>query len=105
MTLIPLFAAGVLLLCLTEDNLISRILTFRPLRALGGISYGFYIIHDLPQLILAKAYPKLHAWHIANLVIIMWFLITWGLAWLSFRYFETPFLRLKDRLGTHTTPG
>jgi peptidoglycan/LPS O-acetylase OafA/YrhL len=104
LTIIPLFATGILLSCLRDNHPISRVLMFRPLQALGEISYGFYIIHDLPQLILARAYPRLRTWHVANLAVIAWFFIAYGLAWLSFRYFETPFLRLKNRFGLHTVP-
>jgi peptidoglycan/LPS O-acetylase OafA/YrhL len=102
LTIIPLLATGILLFCLTPENPISRALQWRPLRALGTISYGFYILHDLPEPIFIQLYPALHARHLALLAAIAWFCIVCGLAWLSFRYLETPFLRLKDRYKRHT---
>jgi peptidoglycan/LPS O-acetylase OafA/YrhL len=97
LTVIPLLATGTLLFCLKPDNPISRALQWRPLRALGTISYGFYILHDLPEPIFIQLYPALHARHLALLAVLAWFCIACGLAWLSFRYLETPFLRLKHR--------
>jgi peptidoglycan/LPS O-acetylase OafA/YrhL len=98
LTLVPLLGTGVLLFCLTPGNPISRALQFQPLRALGTISYGFYIFHDLPQPIFIQLYPALHARHLALLAVIAWFCVVYALAWLSYHYFETPFLRLKDRI-------
>ena len=97
-TIIPLFATGVLLYCIENGNPISRAFRFGPLRALGKVSYGFYILHDLPQHIFIARYPQLHAHHLALITTVVWFLVSLGLARLSFIYFEMPFLRIKDRL-------
>jgi peptidoglycan/LPS O-acetylase OafA/YrhL len=98
LTLVPLLASGVLLFCLTPGNAINQALQWQPLRALGTISYGFYIFHDLPQPIFIQLYPALHARHLALLAVVAWFILVYALASLSYRYFETPFLRLKQRL-------
>jgi peptidoglycan/LPS O-acetylase OafA/YrhL len=104
MTVIPILATGTLLFCLTDNNPISHALCFRPLQALGGISYGFYVVHGLPQAIFIRSYPALHTHHLAILAVLAWFGVSCGIASLSFRYFEMPFLRLKDRLAPHAGP-
>lgn len=73
----------------------------KPLVQLGAISYGFYVLHLLfydcdripvdatrgivpPELIHAGI-----------------FAVVWLLAWLSYRFYEMPFLRLKQRWGSY----
>ena len=102
-TLIALMAVGLLLLAMDEESAVFRGLRFRPIATLGTISYGFYFLHDLPVELLrslpASADEK--RWGAAAI-----FVVTAGLAWLSYRYFESPFLRLKGRLapGHRSTP-
>jgi peptidoglycan/LPS O-acetylase OafA/YrhL len=92
-SLVGLAAMGVLLLALDEESLFSRLLRNRLLQGLGVISYGFYFYHDLPIGLwenLAALYPRL-AWSVPILAL----LLTWAVAYLSYRYLEIPFLRLK----------
>lgn len=56
---------------------------------LGRISYGLYVFHGpVIELMKLTSLPPI-AWRVAA------FAATAGIAWLSYRYFESPFLRLK----------
>jgi peptidoglycan/LPS O-acetylase OafA/YrhL len=99
-SLIALVSAGVLVAAL-RVGWVARALAFKPLVRLGQVSYGFYIFHllfyDCDRISMdAARSPLVH-----NLIHCGIFAWVWGLSWLSFRYFETPFLRLKDRWGAH----
>ena len=67
------------------------------------MSYGFYVFHDLPRLFYAHLAAQLvagmtaHQWQVMTAVI--GFPATLAISYLSFRFFETPFLRLKDKFG------
>jgi peptidoglycan/LPS O-acetylase OafA/YrhL len=101
-TLISLIAAGILLRSLDEDSFLARVLRFRPLSGLGAISYGFYFIHAIPSAPLhhfAGVHPAL-----VSMVPFFAFGITVSIAWLSFHYFESPFLRLKSVLAPQRGP-
>jgi peptidoglycan/LPS O-acetylase OafA/YrhL len=92
-TLIALTAAGIILLSLDDSTWLSAILRWRPLAYLGTVSYGFYVFHLLPVALLtwaANLHPQLGPW-----MPLVGFALSLGVAGLSFRYFETPFLRLK----------
>jgi peptidoglycan/LPS O-acetylase OafA/YrhL len=96
-TLVALAAAGVLLRALDDDTLLARVLRWRPLSGLGVISYGFYFYHPIPAR-LSRRLVQLHP-GLSIVAPVLWFLATAGIAWLSFRYYETPFLRLKKVLA------
>jgi len=100
-TLIDLFAGIVILLSLQPAGILYRILTIKPLRRLGQISYGFYVFHDIPHvaygLLVDRVLPNLSdaaSNYITAAVALAGTLI---LSYLSFRFFESPFLRLKER--------
>ena len=79
-------------------NLENRIFDF-----LGKISYGIYVIHPLLIFICSKWYLSTNIDQFLPLTmqyIIVYLgitLLTIGISWLSYRYFEEPFLRLKSR--------
>lgn len=81
--------------CLREDTVLHPFLTWRPAVQIGVISYGIYLMH----MIAANVVRRLLG-HQSGVDV---FLLTCGLvyvmAWLSFRYFETPVLRLKGRFA------
>lgn len=101
-TLIDLFFGLVILVSLDPNSLLFRSLTFKPLRQLGQISYGFYVFHDIPHLFYAflvrRYFP--HAAGVSRIPMtpIVALVGTLLLSILSFRFFEAPFLRLKERL-------
>ena len=92
-TFMALASAGLILWCLDEESYIARLSQWRPLSELGIISYGFYFYHLLP----CYFWDRLQRFHPAlrYAVPFLAFGFAVGLATLSFRYFESPFLRLK----------
>jgi peptidoglycan/LPS O-acetylase OafA/YrhL len=82
----------------------AALLTSRPLRACGRVSYGMYLLH-WPFVVFSV--PVLERWQataspmvgigIGLGAIAAGIAVTYGLAEVSFRYVETPFLRLKER--------
>jgi peptidoglycan/LPS O-acetylase OafA/YrhL len=72
----------------------------RPLVYLGKISFGLYIFHyTVLAIVAAGIKKKLHAPESLQLTLtyLLTIAISIALASLSYRYFETPFLRLKSR--------
>ena len=104
-TFIDLFAASLVVLSLHPGTLVHALLKHPNLRWIGKISYGAYIFHDLLHTGYAHL-THLLARHI-HLSLAAQQLLTAGialpttlaLAYLSFRFFETPFLNLKERLA------
>ena len=96
-TLVNLLGAALILGSLQPASLVYRAFHVRPLRWVGRISYGAYVFHD----ILHLEYDRLARWILPGQWHGLSFLIALGmmlvLATLSFRFFERPFLRLKDR--------
>lgn len=76
---------------------LNRLLEFKPLAAIGVLSYGLYLWH-----------VPIKEWLIGLMgqgsnraaVVGIEFALTFLVAGLSYRYLERPLLRLKDRLGT-----
>ncbi len=102
-TYVDLISASILLLAIDKASLLFRILRWSPLQWLGRMSYGFYVFHDL----FHSAYAML-AFRIARrshlsqvylpqLTLVLALLCTTLLAFVSYRFFELPFLRLKPR--------
>jgi peptidoglycan/LPS O-acetylase OafA/YrhL len=94
-TLIDIFAAILILVLLQPGGLLFKAFTIRPLRQLGQVSYGFYVFHDIPHLFYLRLSTRLT--HGPFLTMPLAFCCTLLLSFLSFRYFEAPFLRLKER--------
>ncbi len=89
----------ILNLCQPETCLFSlqnKIFSF-----LGRISYGLYLIHKFPLFLLlyfAREYfPNSNIWLLNLYIYFLTFALSVGLAWLSFTYFESYFLNLKNR--------
>jgi len=99
-TLPALFAAAVILLALDPGSGVYRLCMNLPMRWLGQRSYGFYVYH----LLLFSAFRwvaltlclghKAYLWQVTAAVALAG---TTALSWVSFRWFEAPLLRLKDR--------
>jgi peptidoglycan/LPS O-acetylase OafA/YrhL len=98
-TLIAIAAGGALLLAIDPDSPIQRLLHNRALSSLGKISYGLYFFHALPEVQYQYATERLKPHHLAFLVPIGAFAYSWVAASLSFRFLESPFLRLKSKVG------
>jgi peptidoglycan/LPS O-acetylase OafA/YrhL len=85
--------------CVIRDpHWLSPVLDNSVMRRIGVVSYGIYLYHllglHLAGIVLrwsGLAFPY------ADFLITM--LVSWGMAELSYRFYEKPFLRLKDALG------
>jgi peptidoglycan/LPS O-acetylase OafA/YrhL len=103
LSFIDLFAAALILCCLQSSALVAQALSLRPLRWLGRISYGAYVFHDIFHGVLEHTITVLAVHytfftrHGDKLLFLAALALTLILASLSYRYFETPFLRLKSR--------
>ncbi len=79
-------------------NLENRFFDF-----VGKISYGIYVIHPILIFVFSKLYSTLNI-SLSNalqyiLIYSFMTLITIGLAWLSYTFYEKPFLKLKSRFA------
>ena len=79
-------------------NLENRVCDF-----VGKISYGIYVIHPLIIFLLSGLYrgvnPNLPHLFEVSVIYGVVTAVTVFVAWLSYRFFESPFLRLKDRFS------
>jgi peptidoglycan/LPS O-acetylase OafA/YrhL len=101
LSFINIFSAAVIVCCLRPQTFAARLLSLRPLRWLGRISYGAYVFHDLfhglyDHAVVHNHFALVRAHHHASLALVA-FPATLLLSWLSFRFFESPFLNLKQR--------
>jgi peptidoglycan/LPS O-acetylase OafA/YrhL len=96
-TLIDILAACLMVACLLPESLAYRVLRKIRLEKLGRVSYGFYVIHHLPLSYFISIAPLLAKHHLQIPATIAIFFLCYGLALLSFRFIESPFLKLKDR--------
>jgi len=118
LTTISLLSGLVILVALQPGNWLSRTLTLPPLRWIGRLSYGAYVFHDIfHEYVQAVVRHFTHyalkhnvnvgvkmVAHQSALVSGLALPLTFVLAWLSFHFFETPFLNLKNRWTVAHTP-
>jgi peptidoglycan/LPS O-acetylase OafA/YrhL len=105
--MVDVAALGALLLAMQERTWVARALSWTPLRALGRISYGFYVFHDIPHNFYIRAVSLATAWLPFKIngdgeqavVAVLAFICTVTMAALSYKFLERPFLRLKNRWG------
>lgn len=81
-----------------EDNGLAAVLQLRPLALIGTLSYGIYLLNSLsvhavrfPLTRLGLDYPPL--------IFVCALALATALAFLSYRYYESPFLALKARFS------
>ncbi len=105
-TVQALFFASLIALCLRPHRLTAhlyRVFSLRPLRAIGGYSYGMYVFHVAVLVAFASAIRKfpalnhyiLHSPLAGLFVIFLIFWVTFAIAAASFHLYEKHFLRLK----------
>ena len=102
-TVLALFYTLVLLLAVTQTrSVLGRALRFAPLRRLGEIAYGVYLIHQTVLLIVYRYFhatpaAAVDAVYVATTIAAL--VITLALASLSWRFFERPIVRAAHRLA------
>lgn len=85
-------------------KLINTVFSFPLLRFFGKISYGFYIFH-WPLYLLVSPFlytqvSKYASGHTLNFTVsILATLFAVLISWISFRYYEKPFLKLKEKFA------
>lgn len=100
----PQVFAALSLVCIVSQlehpvvNLENRVCDF-----VGKISYGIYVIHPLLIYMLSKLYRSATIQLPRGLsVVLIYFtvtIVTILIAWVSYRFFESPFLRLKNKFA------
>ena len=91
-----LAALGCVLIFLSFSGASPRLFP-KPLVYLGKISYGLYVYHMGALILLQHIAPKLpHDYFVRWLPVLVLTIVT---ASVSYRYLETPFLRLKERFA------
>jgi len=95
-TIVDLLAGSCLVFCLsTGPNWIQQFFSIKAFTYIGRYSYGTYIFHYPIYLVLFEKFGLQASFPIKVLIGLISIFISFGLALLSFRYFETPFLKLK----------
>ena len=95
--------AGALIVCSLVPGFAHRLFGLASLRWIGRISYGAYVFHDICHISYGEfiIYVGRHVPYVAangQMVFVLFSLAcTLLLASLSYRFFESPFLRLKER--------
>jgi peptidoglycan/LPS O-acetylase OafA/YrhL len=84
------------------DHPLRHVLANRPIRYIGTISYGMYLLHVLAlnfaRRVIVPGKPAIVAFGVALPVTVL-------IAGISYRYFEKRFLALKERLTEHSVAG
>ena len=89
-----------------EKNPLARFLCWAPVRRIGVVSYGMYLLH-LFAMHGVDVLTERFDFEIVGQHFVLTLAATWLVAEMSFRFWETPFLRLKNRFErvprpTHT---
>lgn len=97
---IAITAGSLILLSIDEASWLSSFLRLPGLSRLGSLSYGFYLFHDLPKVLLENFLLHHQQSHVLPwMAVPSLFVMVVSLSWLSFHFYEKPFLRLKGRLA------
>ena len=101
------FIAIVILLIILEQNFSKnsffKMSSFKKISKLGSISYGLYCLHFIGILVAINIFDMLsinqNLWQVLFLETIIALSITIFISKLSFRYFEKPFLKYKNKFS------
>lgn len=88
-----LLTAMVVSMCIRPQYVLAPLVENRVLCYMGSITYGIYLLHMISLNIVRRVLPV----HNVALYYVCTLLLSTALATLSYRYFEKPFLKLKDR--------
>ncbi len=101
--LIHLAAALMIGACVyREDHWLAGLLKWRVLAHLGAVSYGMYLMHMLVKNVVGRALSLLHVTPSPYLIFVLTVIGTVVVATLSFRHFESIFLRKKSQFSAQT---
>ncbi|MEI8376493.1 MAG: acyltransferase [Planctomycetota bacterium] len=89
---------ALLILNFAANDRIGWSLEFEPFHYLGKISYGLYMFHPIAISVALRLLSRL-GWTHDIAIYPACTLATIGLAAVSYRFFESPFLRMKDRFA------
>lgn len=99
--LIHLAAAAFVASCVCrEDHMLAPVLRWRVLAYIGSISYGMYLLHMLVKNVVSRLLGAMQLGSSSFLVFGLTLIGAVVVAGLSFRYFESYFLRRKQRFST-----
>lgn len=88
---------------LREDHALRPLLALRPLARIGVISYGMYLLHVFALHAATVAAGRV-GWTDPLVVFSVCLLLTLAAAEVSYRFYETPFLRLKALFAARRRP-
>jgi peptidoglycan/LPS O-acetylase OafA/YrhL len=103
LTFANLFTAGVILCAVQPSSFVYKLLSLRPLRLIGRISYGAYVFHDIFHVFYQRAtheigtYCKFVADRADLFTLSLALTSTLLISWLSFHFYESRFINLKER--------
>jgi peptidoglycan/LPS O-acetylase OafA/YrhL len=102
-----LFIAIVIILIILEQsfakNSFFKMSQFKTISKLGIITYGLYCLHFIGILVTLTITRKLaintHLWQVLIIDTTLSFALSILIGKLSYKYFETPFLKLKEKVS------
>jgi len=112
-SLLAVFFAALLVRTLSPGGVLSQVLGHPVLRRIGLVSYGMYIVHPLCLMVAGTALSRvgidldiLTPWPLVNstVALVVFSACAYGIAELSFRFFERPMLALKERFRPDPMP-
>ncbi len=86
---------------LQEKHTLASFFQWRPLLRLGIVSYGVYLFHMLVVAVASAVLRRIGLADSSSLILFFIVLVgTYLIAEISFRFYETPFIRLKKRFAS-----
>ena len=93
------FTALIASTVLSPNGYLNNALNIKPIAHIGAISYGIYLFHIHAIVVAEKVLEKLGVFNEIATFLSSYTLVI-GLAYLSYRFFESYFLRYKERFST-----
>ena len=97
---------GYVILNAGSQSIPNRILRYGPLVGLGTVSYTLYLVHVSLYFLVSEVFSRLMGYapvtyRSALVVSIVSAAVSVSVAWISFRYIESPILKYKDKVTRH----
>ncbi len=97
LTLAPVLGSALIILFANQETIIGKMLSLKPMVAIGLISYSVYIWHQPVFAFAETRFEEYLTFNVRSGLI----LLVLCLAWASWKFIETPFRKTKTK--THTT--